>query len=106
MAFFGVTQLGFQHYEREYSTVAKADPERGPRQLGFKALPPLKDKNPKERSLVPISQTSNYGPGNQGSYVEYYRMRTKHTRNPAGEIGLLLLPLSSSAPPLPPPHFQ
>ena len=87
MAFFGITQLGFQNYIREHSTLAKDDPERATRQLGFVALPPLKAKNPTERATVPINQTSGYGPGHEGSYVELTRMRTKHLRNPAGETG-------------------
>ena len=64
--------------------MSKADPYRGTQQLGFKALPPLKEKNPPQRSSVPIDQVSSYGPGHENSYGEYYRLRFKHTRNPKG----------------------
>lgn len=88
MAFFGITQLGFQNYIREHSTIAKEDPARATRQLGFVALPPLKVKNPPPRAIVPVNETSSFGPGFEGSYGELTRMRTKHIRNPAGEIAL------------------
>ena len=85
MSFFGVTQLGYQNYIREGSTRAQADPLRSKQQLGFIAFPPLADKNPPRRSIVPINQVSAYGPGPQDSYVEYTRMRTKHIRTPKGK---------------------
>lgn len=82
MAFFGITQLGFQHYVREHSTLSKtSEPPRSTKQLGFIALPPLKDTNAVPRSIVPISQVSGYGPGAAGSHVEFSRLRTKHCRN-------------------------
>ncbi|KAK7476351.1 hypothetical protein BaRGS_00032410 [Batillaria attramentaria] len=82
MAFFGITQLGFQHYLREHSVAAKtSEPPRSTHQLGFRALPPLKDKNPIQRPPIPIDQVSGYGPGNEGSYVELMRLKTKHCRN-------------------------
>lgn len=99
MSFFGITQLGFQNYTREYSTLAKEEPVRGSRQLGFQALPPLKDKNPPARSIVPINQTSAYGPGHEGSYVELTRMRTKHTRKPADPQVLYYYPPTTASVP-------
>lgn len=80
MAFFGLTQLGYQHTIRESSAKAKRDPLRSKTQLGFIALPPLVDKNPPNPSIVPVDQLSGYGPGPQGSHVEFTRMRTKHIR--------------------------
>lgn len=85
MSFFGLTQLGYQNTIREGSARAKADPERSKTQLGFVALPPLTDKNPPRRSIVPIDQVSGYGPGPVGSHVEHTRMRTKHIRIPKGK---------------------
>lgn len=85
MAFFGITQLGCQNTIREGSARARMDPVRSKTQLGFIAFPPLVDKNPQKRSIVPINQVSAYGPGPQDSYVEHTRMRTKHIRTPKGQ---------------------
>ncbi|XP_025082268.1 testis-expressed protein 49-like [Pomacea canaliculata] len=82
MSFFGLTHLGFQNSLREYSKAAKEDPYRGSRQFDYTALPPLKDKNPPTRSVVPVDQVSGYGSGHEDSYVELTRMRFKHLRNP------------------------
>lgn len=84
MSFFGVTQLGYQNTIREGSARARLEPTRSKTQLGFIAFPPLVDKNPPQRSIVPVNQVSSYGPGPQDSYVEFTRMRTKHTRTPKG----------------------
>lgn len=86
MAFFGLTQLGYQNAIREGSAQSKADSLRNKQQFGYVSLPPLQDKNPPRPSIVPIDQVSGYGPGPQGSYVEYTRMRTKHIRNPKGKL--------------------
>ncbi|KAL5010424.1 hypothetical protein ScPMuIL_012729 [Solemya velum] len=96
MAFFGLSQLGYQNAIREGSAQAKLDPLRSKQQLGFVALPPLQDKNPPRRSIVPIDQLSGYGPGPQGSYVEYTRMRTKHIRNPSEPHQIFRYPLATS----------
>ena len=96
MAFFGLTQLGYQNTIREGSARSKADPVRSKTQLGFQALPPLQDKNPPRRSIVPIDQVSGYGPGPQGSHVEHTRMRTKHIRNPKEAIDIYRIPLGTS----------
>ncbi|ESO96410.1 hypothetical protein LOTGIDRAFT_231784 [Lottia gigantea] len=96
MSFFGLTQLGYQNKVREGSAPAKADPIRGNRQLGFLALPPLKNEQTKERSIVPENQTSSYGPGPNGSYVEYTRMRNKHIRNPKVTYELYRFPVTTS----------
>lgn len=84
MSFFGISQLGYQNTLREGTIQAKMDPVRSKTQIGFVALPPLAEKNPPRRSIVPIDQVSGYGPGPQGSHVEYTRMRTKHIRSPKG----------------------
>lgn len=97
MAFFGLSQLGYQNTIREGTARAKADPQRAKTQLGFVALPPLQDKNPPRRSIVPINQVSGYGPGPVGSYVEHTRMRTKHIRNPKEPIELYRIPLTTSS---------
>lgn len=89
MSFFGITQLGYQNAIREGSARAKYEPTRSKTQLGFCAFPPLVDKNPAQRSIVPINQVSAYGPGPKDSYVEFTRMRTKHIRTPKGEINLI-----------------
>ena len=86
--FFGVTHLGFQNYIREYSILAKEDSLRGSCQLGFRALPPLKNNDPFARSIVPVNQTSSYGPGHEGSFLEMRKMKIKHTRNPTGMVGI------------------
>ncbi|KAJ8307054.1 hypothetical protein KUTeg_015138 [Tegillarca granosa] len=96
MSFFGLTQLGYQNTIREGSARAKADPERSKTQLGFVALPPLTDKNPPKRSIVPIDQVSGYGPGPVGSHVEYTRMRTKHIRGPREPHELYRIPITTS----------
>lgn len=84
MSFFGLTQLGYQNTIREGMVQAKMDPLRSKTQIGFVALPPLTEKNPPRRSIVPINQVSGYGPGPQGSHVEHTRMRAKHIRTPKG----------------------
>ena len=91
MSFFGLSQLGYQNAIREGSARSKMDPVRSKTQLGFIALPPLADKNPPQRSIVPVNQVSAYGPGPKDSYVEFTRMRTKHIRTPKGEELLNLL---------------
>ena len=84
MAFFGISHLGYQNAIRESSARSQMDPQRSKTQLGFIAFPPLADKNPPKRSIVPINQVSAYGPGPKDSYVEFTRMRTKHIRTPKG----------------------
>lgn len=86
MSFFGISQLGYQNTLREATIQAKMDPVRSKTQIGFVALPPLAERNPPRRSIVPIDQVSGYGPGPQGSHVEYTRMRTKHIRSPKGSF--------------------
>ena len=86
MSFFGLTHLGYQNTVKEVSTASQRDPVRSKTQIGFLALPPLKDKNPPVRSIVPIDQLSQYGKGPDGSFVEYTRLRRKHTRNPLGKL--------------------
>lgn len=99
MSFFGITQLGFQNYVREHSTLAKSDPVRGTRQLGFVALPPLIEKNTKERGIIAIDQTSAYGHGNLGSINELTRMKTQHIRNPQEPTALYFYPPTTGSEP-------
>lgn len=96
MSFFGLTQLGYQNSVREGSSRARLDPVRSKTQIGFIALPPLTDKNPPKRSIVPINQVSSYGPGPQDSYVEFTRMRTKHIRTPKNSYELYNYPVSTA----------
>ncbi|KAK3106412.1 hypothetical protein FSP39_019441 [Pinctada imbricata] len=96
MSFFGLTQLGYQNTIREGSAKAKMDPRRAKTQIGFVALPPLTDKNPPRRSIVPTDQVSGYGPGPDGSHVEHTRMRTKHIRIPKEPYEIYRFPLSTT----------
>jgi hypothetical protein len=96
MSFFGITQLGYKNAIRESSARAKLEPIRAKTQLGFIAFPPLAEKNPVRRSIVPINQVSSYGPGPQDSYVEFTRMRTKHIRTPKGMLHSVCKQLSAS----------
>lgn len=85
MAFFGLTYAGYQNSIKEVSLASQQDPIRSKTQLGFLALPPLKDQNPPPRSIIPINQVSQYGKGPNDSYMEYTRLRNKHIRNPRGK---------------------
>ncbi|XP_060562732.1 sperm microtubule inner protein 11-like [Ruditapes philippinarum] len=96
MSFFGVTQLGYQNTIREGSARARLEPTRSKTQLGFIAFPPLVEKDPPRRSIVPIDQVSAYGPGPKDSYVEFTRMRTKHIRTPKEPPQLYNYPLTTS----------
>ncbi|KAK7092557.1 sperm microtubule inner protein 11-like [Littorina saxatilis] len=99
MAFFGVTQLGFQNYIREHSVLAKEDPVRGSRQLGYLALPPLTGKTPPPRSIKPENSTARYGPGHEGSFGELTTLRTKHCRRPTDPQSLYYYPPTTAAEP-------
>ncbi|KAK3800476.1 hypothetical protein RRG08_051758 [Elysia crispata] len=96
MSFFGITHLGYQNTLKEVSSASQKDPVRSKTQIGFLALPPLKDKNPPVRSIVPIDQTSQYGKGPDGSFVEYTRLRRKHTRMPQDPHHLYTRPATTS----------
>lgn len=96
MSFFGLSQLGYQNSIRESSARSRNDPIRSKTQLGFVAFPPLVDKNPPRRSIVPTNQVSAYGPGPQDSHVEFTRMRTKHIRTPKETYQLYKYPITTS----------
>lgn len=96
MSFFGLSQLGYQNSIREGSARCREDPIRSKTQLGFIAFPPLADKNPPRRSIVPVNQVSAYGPGPQDSHVEFTRMRTKHIRTPKETYQLYNYPVTTS----------
>lgn len=89
MAFFGLTQLGYQDTIREHVQCPRLTPQeifrsgmyRDPSKV---LLPPIDKKDLPEPSIVPIDQVSGYGPGPMGSFVERKRMQTKHIRNPKG----------------------
>ncbi len=88
MAFFGLTQLGYQDTIREHVKEPEFSPQNLYRSGEYRdpnavKLPPIKTDLP-QPSIVPIDQVSGYGPGPQGSYVEYTRQQTKHIRNPKG----------------------
>lgn len=91
MAFFGLTYMGYQNTLKEVSVASQQDPIRSKTQLGFLALPPLKNQNPPPRSIIPIDQASQYGQGPDDSYTEYIRLRTKHTRNPCGNCFIFVI---------------
>ncbi|BFZ22456.1 hypothetical protein BsWGS_25495 [Bradybaena similaris] len=96
MAFFGLTYLGYQNSLKEVSVASQQDPIRSKTQLGFLALPPLKNQNPPPRSIIPIDQASQYGKGPDDSYTEYIRLRTKLTRNPSDLHQLYKRPATTS----------
>ncbi|CAL1526074.1 unnamed protein product [Lymnaea stagnalis] len=96
MSFFGLTHLGYQNTLKEVSVASQQDPIRSKTQLGYLALPPLKDPNPPQRSIVPINDISQYGSGHQNSYVEYSRLRHKHTRNPTEPTQMYLRPATTA----------
>jgi len=96
MAFFGLTHLGYQNSIKEVSKPALQDPVRARTQIGFRALPPLVDRNAPVRSIVPINQTSQYGKGPDGSHVEYSRLRMKHTRIPNSPQQMYSRPMTTS----------
>ena len=89
MAFFGLTQLGYQDTIRAHVKEPQLSPQyiyrsgmyRDPNKVH---LPPIDRRDLPEPSIVPIDQVSGYGPGPLGSHVEHTRMRTKHIRNPQG----------------------
>ena len=88
MAFFGLSQLGYQDTIREHLNKPGFSPQHLYRTGQYRdpdavKLPPIKPNLP-QASIVPIDQVSGYGPGPQGSYVEYTRQRQKHIRNPQG----------------------
>ena len=93
MAFFGLTQLGYQDTIRENLNSPQFSPQHVYRSGLYRTpsavkLPPIKTRSElPEPSIVPIDQVSGYGAGPQGSYVEYTRQMTKHIRNPQGKTG-------------------
>jgi len=101
MAFFGLTQLGYQDTIREHVKEPEVTPQyvfrsglyRNPSQV---KLPPIKKDLP-QASIVPIDQVSGYGAGPTGSYIEHTRQRTKHIRNPAEPKDIYRRPVVTSA---------
>jgi len=94
MAYFGLTQLGYQNTIRENVRCPEFSPQHLYRSGQFRdpaavKLPPIKSRGDlPEPSIVPIDQVSGYGPGPQGSYLEYTRQRTKHIRNPKEPVDI------------------
>ena len=91
MAFFGLSQLGYQDTIREHLHKPGFTPQHHYRSGEFRnpdavKLPPIDKSELPQASIVPVDQISGYGPGHQGSYVEYTRQRTKHIRNPKGKM--------------------
>ncbi|XP_013379242.1 testis-expressed protein 49 [Lingula anatina] len=85
MAFFGLTEMGYQDTIREKVVNPTFNPQYDP----MDKLPPIVDREKLPRpSIIPINQVSAYGAGPQGSYVEYTRQRTKHIRNPKGPLAI------------------
>ena len=86
MAFFNLTQLGYQDTIREHVRHPDFSPQhlyrsgeyRNPDAVKF---PPIQNKADLPRpDIVPTDQISAYGPGAQASHVEFTRQRTKHIR--------------------------
>ena len=89
MAFFGLTQLGYQDTIREHVKDPGLTPQHIFRSGIYRQepkvrLPPIHKADLPEASIVPIDQVSGYGAGPVGSHVEFSRQRTKHIRNPNG----------------------
>ena len=90
MAFFGLTQLGYQDTIREHVRDPGLTPQHIFRSGKYRTepkirLPPINKADLPEASIVPIDQLSGYGPGPLGSHVEFTRLRTKHVRTPKGK---------------------
>lgn len=94
MAFFGLTQIGYQNKVRQgtsrpdYTEEEWTKREQKPGGTDITPLPPIKGYVPPRRSIVPKNQTSGYGPGpgidSDASWKEYMRLRAKNCRNPKG----------------------
>lgn len=94
MAFFGLTQVGYQNKIRraamrpDYTREEWLKREQKPGGTDITPLPPIAGYVPPRRSIVPKNQTSGYGPGpglaGEESWKEHMRLRTKHCRNPKG----------------------
>ena len=94
MAFFGLTQLGYQDAIREHMKQPIHTPQYIFRSGMYRDkskvnLPPIEQKDKKQASIVPTDQLSGYGPGHQGSYVEFTKLRKKHIRNPKGRCSMV-----------------
>ena len=99
MAFFGLTQVGYQNKVRQtasrpdYTEEQWRSREQKPGGTDITPLPPIAGYVPQRRSRVPINQTAGYGPGpgltSEASWKEYMRLRTKHCRNPKGKFNVL-----------------
>jgi len=106
MAFFGLTQIGYQNRVRQYTlrpdytTEQWMRREQKPGGTDITPLPPIAGYVPPRRSIVPKSQTSGYGagPGVQGeeSWKEHMRLRFKHCRNPKDPIQLYSRPITTT----------
>ncbi|KAK6969860.1 testis-expressed protein 49 [Biomphalaria glabrata] len=96
MSFFGLTHVGYQNTIKEISIASQKDPIRSKTQLGYLALPPLKDFNSPPRSIVPVDDISQYGRGPDRSYNEYCRLRMKHVRNPRDPQNVYLRPATTA----------
>ena len=91
MAFFGLTQLGYQDTIREHVKDPMLTPQHIyrsglSRQEPKIILPPIDPNTLPQAPIVPINQVSGYGPGPLGSYGEFTRHRTKHIRNAKGTV--------------------
>ena len=90
MAFFGITQLGYQNTIREHTKEPMITPQHVFHSGMYRdpswetKLPPI-EKSKERPSVVPVDQVSGYGAGPQGSHTEFTRMKTKNIRGPKGE---------------------
>ncbi|TPP61650.1 hypothetical protein FGIG_08430 [Fasciola gigantica] len=74
MAFFGLTQLGYQNTIKEYL-------KDGQQKSEYPKLP-----------VIPVDQTSRYS-GHRSSFSELRRLRVLNTRDPKGPREIYRLPL-------------
>ena len=96
MAFFGLTQIGYQDTIREHVRHPEFSPQhlyrsgeyRTPESAKF--LPPIKN-GISMPLIIPTDQLSSYGPGAQGSHIEFTRQRTKHIRCHKGTLHVTLI---------------
>lgn len=101
MAFFGITQLGYQDTIREHMNNPPKTPQQTFRSGDYRDpakrinLPPIDDRKPMAASVC-TDQFSGYGPGPEGSYKENTRLLNKHIRRPADVEDIYRYPVITS----------
>lgn len=102
MAFFGLTQVGYQDAIREHVRDPPVTPQYVYRSGLYRdptysnTLPPISANASRRPSIVPKDQASGFGPGPQGSYREYTRLKYKHIRDPQDIIEIYRHPVTTA----------